>query len=72
MSKHNPFAVSMSSFVVPPHMSRSFSIEGFDMAADENGVLEAPEKFADTLLAHGLIRLPPAAAQSGKQQNAGR
>lgn len=73
MSK-NQFAPAMAQFVVPSHMSRSISIEGFDLAADDNGVLEAPERFAPTLLAHGLMRMPAAVAapQGNKQQQAGR
>lgn len=72
MSKHNPFAVSMAQFVMPSHMSRSLSIEGFDLQADENGIVEAPEKHAETLLAHGLMRMPVSAPAAPQQKQAGR
>lgn len=65
MSKSKLPTTAMTRLVVPPHMSTSVSVEGFELEADEDRTIEVPEKIAAVLRSHGLKDWTPPPPQAG-------
>lgn len=66
MSKSKLPTTAMVRLVIPPHMSTSISVEGFELEADDDRTIEVPEKVAGTLRAHGLTNWTPPPPATGK------
>lgn len=71
MSTKNPFQSSMTRLVLPAHMGPSVSIAGFELQADDDGVVEVPNHLAGELRAHGLKDAPAKAEASAAGKGKG-
>lgn len=57
----NPFNLSMVELQIAPGMGSSISIGGFNLEANDDGIVEVPKHLADELRAHGLTDPKPKA-----------
>ncbi len=54
MSNNNPFTQQMVKMRFPPGSAGVMSIEGFNLTADKNGVVELPKNLVKAAESHGL------------------